>query len=145
MISPGALQALDTLVAGAVEEAGVDEPPAEPSAGQSYVLGDAPSGDWSQYPGHIATYTSAGWRFIAPVAGMQVLVKPAGMFAVYGSAGWDAGTLRASRLLVNDEQVVGERAPAIAEPAGGMTIDSEARATLGLILAVLRQHGLIYS
>ncbi len=140
-----ATQVLDTLVAAAVEDIAANDPPAEPGIGQSYLLSDSPSGEWSQYPGHIASFTNAGWRFVAPVAGMLVLVKSTGTFAVYGSAGWDAGTVRASRILVNENQVVGERGPGISDPAGGATVDAEARTTLAEILAALRQHGLIYS
>ena len=140
-----ALQVLDTLVAAAVEDVATDEPPAAPSTGQCYILGNSPSGEWSAYPGHLAAYTSVGWRFIAPTDGLQVLVKTTGTFAVYGSAGWETGVVRGSRLLVNNEQVVGERAAAIAEPAGGTTIDAEVRSALGLVLGALRHHGLIYS
>jgi hypothetical protein len=46
-------------------------------------------------------------------------------------------------LLLDGVQVVGTRASAIASPAGGTTVDSEARATIGQLLEALRQHGLI--
>jgi hypothetical protein len=53
------------------------------------------------------------------------------------------GAVRGSSLVLGGQQVVGSRGAAIAAPSGGTTIDSQARTTIGLILAALRQHGLI--
>ena len=74
---------------------------------------------------------------------MSLLVKSSGIFATYRSGGWEIGTLRASRVVMDGEQVVGPRLAAIANPAGGSTVDAEARLALEQILSVLRQHGLI--
>lgn len=138
-----ALQLLDAVVAGAVEEPPRDEPPASPLSGQCYLVGSSPVGDWSQHAGKLAVFSEAGWRFVAPVAGMSLLVKTSETLATYGSAGWEVGTIRASRLLVEGEQVVGPRSAAISDPAGGSTVDAEARFTLQQVLSALRQHGLI--
>jgi hypothetical protein len=143
MISPGALHILDAITAGAVEELPRDEPPSSPSSGQCYLIGNSPVGDWSGHPSHVAMFGEAGWRFVSPVAGMSLLVKSSGTFATYGSAGWEVGTLRASRVIVDGEQVIGPRAEQIAAPAGGSTVDAEARLTLEQILSALRLHGLI--
>lgn len=138
-----ALHILDALVAGAVEEPPRNEPPASPASGQCYLVGDGPVGDWSNYASHVAVFSEAGWRYVAPVAGMSLLVKSSGTFATSGSAGWEVGTLRASRVIVEGEQVVGPRLAAVADPTGGSTVDAEARLTLQQLLSALRQHGLI--
>ena len=138
-----ALLTLDSLVAGAVEDLPANDPPQSPTEGQCFLVGDAPSGDWSEYPGHVAAWSSAGWRFIAPCPGMALLVKSSGLTAVYGASGWEVGALRASQLVVDGMQVVGPQAAAIADPAGGTSIDAEARAAISEMLAALRQHGLI--
>lgn len=138
-----ALHRLDAIVAGAVEEPPRDDPPQFPSNGSCYLVGSSPLGEWSLHAEEVAMFSSAGWRFVAPVAGMSLMVKTSGTFATYGSAGWEFGTVRASRVLVEGEQVIGARAGAIAGPAGGITIDAEARNTLEQILSALRQHGLI--
>lgn len=138
-----ALHVLDAIVAGAVEEPPRDGPPLSPSAGQCYLVGSSPVGDWAKHAGEVAVFSNAGWRFVAPVAGMSLLVKTSGTFATYGSSGWDLGTVRASRVIVEGEQVIGPRSASIATPSGGSTVDAEARITLDQILSTLRQHGLI--
>lgn len=138
-----ALQLLDAVVAGAVEEPPRDDPPQSPSSGQCYLVGSSPIGDWSPHAGKLAVFSEAGWRFVAPVAGMSLLVKTSETLATYGSAGWEVGTIRASRLFIDGVQVIGPRSTAIADPAGGSTIDAEARLSLQQILSALRQHGLI--
>ncbi len=72
-----------------------------------------------------------------------MLVKGSDTVAVYGSSGWEVGTVRASKLVVNGDQVVSDRAGAVADPSGGTTIDTEARNAVVQILSALRHHGLI--
>ena len=62
---------------------------------------------------------------------------------IYRSGAWEFGVLRGSSILIGGQQVVGARVAAIASPAGGTTIDSEARAAIAAALGALRQHGLI--
>lgn len=47
--------------------------------------------------------------------------------------------------MIGGQQVVGARAGAIGSPAGGSTVDAEARGAIGQILSALRTHGLIGS
>jgi hypothetical protein len=143
MISPGSLQRLDIAVAAAVEGPPQDDPPAAPAEGSCYLVGDAPTGDWMQFPAHLAGYGGGGWRFLAPTVGMAVFVKSTETLAVYRSTGWDCGTVRATTLDIDGVQVVGPQAQAIADPVAGATIDSEARSAVSAILSALRQHGLI--
>jgi hypothetical protein len=89
--------------------------------------------------------TSGGWRFVAPIEGMCVWVKSLTVFAQHLAGQWELGAVRGSRLVVEGRQVVGHQAAAIPAPAGGMTIDSEARATIASLLNALTAHGLIAS
>lgn len=139
-----ALQILDTLVAAAVEDVAANDPPSAPAVGTSYLIGGAPTGEWAQHPGEIASYTSAGWRFVSPTIGLAVFVKSLATVAAYGEAGWEIGNVRALKLTIDGHQVVGPRATAISDPEGGTTIDAEARSAILQILATLRQHGLIW-
>jgi hypothetical protein len=138
-----ALQVLDILVAAAVEEGPRTDPPAAPAIGMCYIVGTAPTGDWSGKPHFLAGYTSGGWRFVAPAPGISAYVKSTGECATYRSGVWEFGILRGSSIRVDDQQVVGARLAAIASPSGGTTIDSEARVTINALLGALRQHGLI--
>lgn len=138
-----ALQLLDCLVAGAIEEPARNDPPAAPAPGQAYLVGSSPTSEWAQYPHHIAAFSAGGWRFVVPVEGMAVIDKSSGLPVSYGPSGWEVGALRASRILIGGQQVVGPQEAAIAEPAGGTTVDLEARSTITAMLSALRQHGLI--
>jgi hypothetical protein len=137
------LQALDLLVAAAVEQEPIADPPASPAAGACYLVDSSPTGAWAGKPQSVAGYTSGGWRFIEPVEGLSVFVKSAAQFAFYRAGAWEMGVMRGTSVLIGGKQVVGSRAAAIASPAGGSTIDVEARSTLDEILGALRQHGLI--
>lgn len=138
-----ALQTLDTLVAGAVEDGPQQDPPSSPAIGSCYILGNAPTGDWVGKPLFVAAYTSGGWRLTAPVEGMSLYVKSADQWANFRSGTWEIGMVRASSLVIGGQQVIGAQAAAIADPAGGSMIDEEARAAVDLILTAMRQHGLI--
>ncbi len=140
-----ALQTLDIVVAAAVEEPPLDTPPASPLIGTCFIVGSAPTGDWASFAGHLAAFTAGGWRFVAPLAGMTAHIQSTQTTAAYRSSAWEIGVLRADSLVVAGEQVVGARGAAIADPAGGTTVDAEARSAIGAILAAFRQHGLIGS
>ena len=138
-----ALQALDLMVAAAVEEAPRSNPPASPLLGDCYIVGASPSGAWTGKSGCIAGFTTGGWRFIAPTEGLSAYVKASGTWGSYRSGAWELGVLRGDSLVLGGVQVVGGRLAAIADPGGGATVDTEARAAIDQILASLRQHGLI--
>jgi hypothetical protein len=138
-----ALLRLDAIVAAAVEEEARDDPPPSPTAGATYLIGEAPTGEWAGRADHLAAFSSGGWRYIAPVVGLSIFVKTSGAIAIYQSSGWELGTLRGSRLEIGGKQVVGTQTASITAPSGGGTVDLEARSSISQILTALRQHGLI--
>lgn len=138
-----ALQVLDTIVAAAVEEGPRNDPPAAPVAGSCFIVGTAPTGEWSGHASALAAFSPAGWRFIRPAEGLQVWMKSTSTWAAYHSAAWELGAMRASQLMIGGQQVVGPRSGAIADAAAGSNVDAEARAAISAILAAMRQHGLI--
>jgi hypothetical protein len=113
--------------------------------GSCYLIGDTPSGDWAQYPDHLAAFGSAGWRYVPPLVGLSVVIKSTGALASFQTEGWEIGTIRGSQVVIDGNPVVGPQYAAIAGPSGGSTVDTEARVTLEQILASLRHHGLIAS
>lgn len=134
---------LDTIVAAAVEEPPRDDPPPSPLPGQCFIVGLAPTGAWSGNPAALAAFSAAGWRFIAPADGLQAWVKSTSSWAAYHDGAWELGALRASRLMIGGLQVVGARSAAVADVAGGATVDAEARAAIAGMLIAMRGHGLI--
>jgi hypothetical protein len=140
-----ALQTLDMIVGGAVEDGPLVTPPASPAIGDAYIVDLTPTGDWAGHPASVAAYTSGGWRFVAPFDGISLYVKSQGLWANYRAGAWEMGLLRGSSVIIGGQQVVGSRAAAIASASGGATVDTEARATIDQILAAMRQHGLIES
>ena len=138
-----ALQVLDVAVAASVEEPARASPPASPVEGNCYIISDTPSGAWAGHARQIACYSMGGWRYSLPVEGQLVFVRSSQVFAVYRQNVWDVGTLPGSKLVLNGQQVVGPRLAAIPSPSGGTVVDVQSRDALGLVLAALRQHGLI--
>lgn len=138
-----ALAILDGALHAAAESFGEDVPPGNPDVGQSWIVGSAPTGDWAGEDGTLAVWTAGGWRFVTPVEGMTVWLRDGGIFARWTEAGWVEGEIAGSVLRLGDNQVVGERLPAIADPSGGGMVDAEARAAIAAILTALRTHGLV--
>jgi hypothetical protein len=83
--------------------------------------------------------------FARSVEGMAMYERSSGTSVVFRNGVWEAGMLRGSSVLIEGQQVVGARAPAIESPSGGAVVDGEARAAVDAILDTLRQHGLIES
>lgn len=143
LIHNEALLLLDALVAANVEEPPRAAPPAAPAVGSCYILAGSPTGAWSGHPNALASFSSAGWRFIAPVEGMTVHVRSSGVAAAYRNGGWEVGLISAAALRIGGQQVVGAQAAAIAGPAGGISVDAQCREAVQLILEAMRRHGLI--
>ena len=103
-------------------EGELEAPPAAPAAGQAWLVGLAPTGAFAGHAAAIAGWTSAGWRFVDGSAGLRVFDKAAGCFRHFDE-GW--------------------RLPAApAAPAGGATMDAEARAAIVSILERLAAAGI---
>ena len=97
-------------------------PPAAPSLGDAYLVAADASGPWEGRQDAIATWQGGHWLVQDAVEGMRVYRKDVAAFAVYSSAWAVASTP--------------------ADPAGGATIDDEARATIGALIAALRVAGI---
>lgn len=138
-----ALQILDVIAGGAVEDGPGNTPPASPAPGAAYIVGSAPTGVWAGKPQCVAAYTGGGWRFVPPVEGLNLHVKASGATASFAFGAWEVGVVRGTKLVVNGQQVVGSRRPAIPDASGGTTVDTQARQALAQVLSALRQHGLI--
>lgn len=138
-----ALALIDAGLCAAVEAMGVNAPPVSPQPGQCWILGSAPSGAWNGQADALAVWTESGWRFLPAVTGMQAWVKDRRLWAVRETGAWSLGVVRAEKILVADQQVVGERQASVAAPSAGGVVDAEARAAIDAIISRMVAHGLI--
>jgi hypothetical protein len=138
-----ALTLLDALVFGMVESAGGHLPPPSPVVGQAWIVGSAPTGEWTGRADAVAVWTAGGWRFVAAQEGMIVRLRTGGVILERTATGWMPGTIAGAAVAIAGSQVVGPRLSGITDPSGGATIDIEARARISAILVALRTHGLI--
>ena len=76
-----ALVRIDMALQAAVEEGPIAGPPANPQAGQCWLVAAGATGDWTGRDGQLAMWTGSGWRFVAPTAGMTAWNKAAALLA----------------------------------------------------------------
>jgi hypothetical protein len=138
-----ALLRLDAALSPAAEAGPSADPPANPEEGQCWVVGSSASGAWNGRDHNLAAWSEGGWRFVAPQAGMTVWNRADGVPMQWDGAAWSDGTIRCGGVVVDGQQVVGQRQPAVPNPSGGTIIDVEARAAINGVIATLLSHGLI--
>lgn len=113
---------VDMLLHCAVEGE-ANDPPAAPADGEVWIVGTAPTGEWSGRAGQLAGRQAGAWQFAAPREGMRVFDKEARQFALH------------------DGQWRRALAPEMSD--GGTTIDAEARAAIGDLVEALRLAGVL--
>jgi len=138
-----ALAMLDIAVHAAVQSAEVSQPPASPVTGQCWIVASPAGGAWTGRAGAIAGWTTGGWRFVQPREGMLIWSMADNVWLQWIGGVWIAGHAVASGLWIDGVQVVGTQQAPIADPAGGGTVDVEARTAITEALEALRGHGLI--
>lgn len=113
---------VDALLHAAVEGE-ADAPPSAPEEGETWLVGDAPSGVWAEQAGTLASYQAGGWIFASPRDGMVVLDRATGQ-SIRFRAGW-------------------QRPATPADPTGGATVDAEARTAIVALIGVLIAAGIL--
>lgn len=111
----------DALLHCAVEDV-AETPPASPEDGACWLIGPAPTGDWTDHAGKIACRQLGSWLFVEPRDGLAVLNRASGQILRF-HGDW-----------------VAPIAPMA--PSGGTTIDSEVRAALADLYAALIAAGI---
>lgn len=137
-----ALQRLDLLVQPVASAVSLNAPPANPIEGQTFIIGQEPTGAWQGLANHVAGWTEAGWMFVAPFRGLTVMLQ-AGESARFDGTNWQIGIAHLSEVRVNGTRVLGAQQPPILLPSGGALSDIEARSAIAAIVSALQQHGLI--
>ncbi len=119
-----ALALLDGLLSPMIENATTTVPPANPASGAAWLVASGATGAWQGEIGRIAIATDGGWRFVSPFEGLLLWDRAQGTQRRFHNGAW---------VLPNN----------LALPAGGATIDAEARTALANIAALLGKWGLI--
>ena len=131
------LQRIDMLLCAAVEEPPLNDPPANPVAGQCFLVGDVPTGDWFGQSNAIAGFSDGEWPFDAPTEGSRVLVRTTGETMLQHNGVWETGIARVREVRVDGQTVLAGRQPPIAAPAGGTVVDTESRLAISAIISAL--------
>jgi len=113
---------LDVLVHGAVEGE-ANSPPAAPVEHETWLVASAAQGGWAGLEANLAVFIDGAWKSIAPVDGMRVFDKSVGQILQY-DGGWN-------------------RAATPTPPNGGTTVDTEARAAIDQLIAILRDAAIL--
>lgn len=119
-----ALALADSLLHCAVEAESA-LPPASPQDGQAWLVAAEAIGEWAGRDGALACRQAGAWIFVQPRDGMRIFDRSIGQeWFHFGS--W-------------------RKADSPVEPLGGMIVDGEARAALGILIAGLRAMGIFPS
>lgn len=113
---------IDALLFLAIEGE-ADTPPATAIDGESWLVGDAPSGPWEGHAGQIASRQSGNWLFTQPVVGVRLFNKAMGQ-----DMWWDETWTSAIRPVA---------------PSGGTTVDAESRLAIAAIIEALAAAGIV--
>lgn len=119
-----ALMLIDSLIAPVSEAPPQNEPPVSPNAGQCWLVGGAPTGEWTGQAHRLAAWSQSGWRFADLPVGAHVRLATNGQSWVRIPAGWQSP-------------------PTVTLGNSGNVVDNECRAATSAILAALVSAGLI--
>ena len=98
-------------------------PPAEPAAGDCWIVGSDATEAWSGFDASIAGWDGAQWSFARPLPGMSAYDAAVGAFRNF-TTDWS-------------------QLPSLPEPSGGSVVDEEARASISALFGALRTAGVI--
>ncbi|MEZ5709008.1 MAG: DUF2793 domain-containing protein [Blastomonas sp.] len=119
-----ALALFEIAIATHVEGVANDPSALTPDAGQCWIVGPSPLGEWAGFAGHVMGWTAGGWRAAAPMTGMRVYSSEIGASLFFDGTGWTGTSLPDA-------------------PAGGAVVDTEARACLADLISSLQSMGLL--
>ncbi len=99
-----------------------DIPPESPSDGETWLVGPAPTGEWTGYADAIACWSAGSWLFVTPQTGLRCFDTATGSTMFY-DGGWQRPELPAA-------------------PDGGATQDAEARAAIAQLITAMENAGI---
>jgi hypothetical protein len=138
-----ALSRIDRLCPLVVAEPPRASPPPAPAANVSWIVATGATAAWAGQEAAIATWTGLDWEFLPPFEGLACWITTPGGPAVFSGGAWQADRFPVSGLTVRGKPMLGAPRADVAEPAGGSTIDVEARASLAALISYLRLQGVL--
>jgi hypothetical protein len=136
-----AVLALDRMVALAVASRSVATPPAAPQVGACYIVPAGAAAAWGQPVDSIVHWQGAAWLAQTPRDGQIAMVADEAIMLVFLGS-W-RNHLPVAGLTIGNRAVLSASPVAVAPPAGGGTIDAEARAALAAVMMALQQQGVL--
>lgn len=121
-----ALALIDAFIRPTVEAGPLTTPPATPIPGRCRLAAEGATGAWAGRGDALAIWSDGGRRFAAPRRGMRVLRSPDEVWPRFQGGMW-----------IEPDSVT--------NPAGGVTIDSEARAAIAALILHIGAHGILIS
>lgn len=114
-----AIELLDMIVQLAVQDFDATTPPVAPQEGETWALGDTPTGDWSGADGQLASFRNGGWLFVTPQDGWRAWGVLNGEMRVYSSPTW-------INLTSNYENLDGLGINAVFDATNRLTVSADA-------------------
>jgi hypothetical protein len=136
-----AVLALDRMVALAAVSRTQLAPPVTASPGEIQIVPAGGAAAWGHPEGSLAQWQGAGWQSQMPRNGQLALVEDEGLMLLYRN-GWQA-LFPVLGLQIDGRTVLAAPPVAISSPAGGTTVDVEARVVLNALLSALVDQGII--
>jgi hypothetical protein len=140
-----ALNAIDAMLQPMIEAAALTAPPPDAAEGGLWIVGEGATDEWAGKDGMLAQRLGVTWVFLMPPEGFAGWLKDAAVTIRRLGSGWETGVVKALRVEIGGTAVLGPQQGAVADAAGGVTVDNEARTALNALLAACRAHGLISS
>ena len=138
-----ALTSIDALLHLAVETGTMAVPPVAPVGGTGWIVGASSTGAWAGKAGQVAFWTEGGWRFTVPRQGCVAWLRDVQHFAVFTAAGWRDDGWPVAGLRVAGRLALAAAPASVLAPVGGTVVDSEARASLAILLIALRAAAIV--
>lgn len=119
-----ALRRLDILTQLRAKSAALIAPPETPQDGDSYLIPDAASGEWTNKAHHIAAFQDGAWAYIVPKDGWRAWVEDIGALYVFDVSGRTALSTEAAIKALQNVDFVGINTAA--DSTNRLSIKSEA-------------------
>lgn len=83
-----AIRLIDGLTNLSFRQRDVNDPPADPSETDTYLVGTTPTGEWENHPGKIAVMVDGAWMYSAPFRGLRAFDENLGKLIVHDGSDW---------------------------------------------------------